>query len=412
MFSRKSFLIVIEVKPNYLPIFNVPYRRNPLFTGHADVLKMIHQRLVLDARPDFTSSYVIYGLGGVGKTQVAIEYSYLHRNDFDIIYWLRADDYETLLTSYSQLYDDAKFRGFTGLCLGDERDLEAIAAQAKLWFENCQDIRWLLVIDNADKLQRDSTSQGHQIETIGNIIPRGQSGCVLVTSRDRSSLGQLASDGEELLVMDEDEAKEFLIKCSKVDSTKLEDATALVRELGRLPLAIEQAGGFIRETGLTIPEYGRLYNANKLDALKEGLSLTHKREYYRETVNTTWNVSFNAVHERDHLASVILQIAAFLDEKKIQKDLFYNAKLCINENDEILSEWKVNKAFGTLMSYSLVRPVKDEESVEMHLLVQSVIRDDDKTDRIQCFMRSAELVQKQFPWGGDSKNLKNCRKYL
>jgi len=134
---------------------------------------MIHQNLVLDARPDFTSSYVIHGLGGVGKTQLAIEYSYLHRSDFDIIYWLRADDYETFLRSYSQLYEDSSFRGLTGLNLRDENNLEKISARIILWFERCQDIRWLLVIDNADKLQRDSTSQGHQIETIGNIIPRG-----------------------------------------------------------------------------------------------------------------------------------------------------------------------------------------------------------------------------------------------
>jgi len=53
---------------------------------------MIHQKLVLNAQPGITSSYVIYGLGGVGKTQLAIEYSYQHRNDFDIIHWLRADD--------------------------------------------------------------------------------------------------------------------------------------------------------------------------------------------------------------------------------------------------------------------------------------------------------------------------------
>ena len=62
--------------------------------------------------------------------------------------------------------------------------------------------------------------------------------------------------------------------------------------------------------------------------------------------------------------------------------------------DEIVSEWKVTKAFGTLMSYSLVRPIKDQ--VEMHLLVQSIINDD-KTDRIQYFMWSTELVQKRFP---------------
>ena len=109
-----------EVKPNYLPIFNIPYRRNPHFTGHASTFQIIHRKLVLEAWPDFTSTYVIYGLGGVGKTQLAIEYSYQRRKDFDFIYWLRADDYDTLLTSYSQPYDDPTFRGFTGLNLGDE----------------------------------------------------------------------------------------------------------------------------------------------------------------------------------------------------------------------------------------------------------------------------------------------------
>src|SRR5579871_5754392 len=95
--------------------------------------------------------------------------------------------------------------------------------------------------------------------------------------------------------------------------TKLEDATALVRELGRLPLAIEQAAGFIRDTGVTIPEYRCLYNANISKAVRKGLSDTHRFEYYRETVGTTWNVSFKAIHERDRLAGVILKVGAFLD---------------------------------------------------------------------------------------------------
>ena len=102
----------------------------------------------------------------------------------------------------------------------------------KSWFENRHDIKWLLVTNNGDKLQRDLALQRLQVETIGNIIPRGQSGCVLVTSHDKSALGQLASDGHELLVMREDEATEVLLKCSKVDSMEFRDATALVKELG------------------------------------------------------------------------------------------------------------------------------------------------------------------------------------
>ena len=132
----------------------MPYRQNPCFTGRTDTLELIHQRLVLNAPSNRTSSYIIYGLGGVGKTQIAIEYSYQHRDDFDIVHWLRADDYDTLLTSYSQLYNDALFQKFTGLNLGDEINSENIAMRLRLWFETCKGIRWLLVIDNADNLGR------------------------------------------------------------------------------------------------------------------------------------------------------------------------------------------------------------------------------------------------------------------
>jgi tetratricopeptide (TPR) repeat protein len=409
------FLIVcLEIKSKYLPIFNVPYRQNDFFTGQTDILKTIHEKLVLNAPPNRTSSYVIYGLGGVGKTQIAIEYSHQHRDNFDIIHWLRADDYETLLASYFQLYEDASFRGLTGLNLGEETDLFTISTRVKSWFENCQGIRWLLVIDNADNLGKSSggtTSHGQQIGTIANIIPRGRSGCVLVTSRDRAANGQLASDGEELLVMNEDDAKEFLHKCSKAALEESEDAAALVRELGRLPLAIEQAGGFMRETRVTTAEYRRLYKANRTEALREGLSDMHRSEYYRETVSTTWSVSFKVIDQKDSLASAILRIAAFLDGKQLQKDLFYGAKFNMDGNEESLSEWKVSKAFGTLMSYSLVRPVEGRESLEMHLLVQSVIRDDARTDRVRCFMESAKLVQRRFPWG-DGNNMKVCHNYL
>jgi tetratricopeptide (TPR) repeat protein len=356
----------------------------------------------LKASLTITSSYVIYGLGGVGKSQIAIEYSYRHRDDFDIIHWLRADNYETLLTSYSQLYHHACFRGFTGLDLGDETDLEKIATSVKLWFENCQAVRWLLVIDNADKLERDNRNSS----IISQLIPRGRTGHVLVTSRAVSAIGQLAPNGQELLVMGEEDATRFLYECSKAEES--EDAAALVGELGRLPLAIEQAGGLIREARVTIAEYRRLYKANISEALREGLSDRHRREYYHETVSTTWNVSVDAIDQKDRLAATIFRIAAFLDGKQIQKDLFYEVELSVDGSREKVSEWQANKAFQTLMSYSLIRPIKDDDALEMHSLVQAVIRDDEKTDRLLCFGKSAELVSRRFPF----ENLRLCRKYL
>lgn len=108
---------------------------------------------MLEARPDFTSIYALYGLGGIGKTQIAIEYAYLHKEEFDIICWLRADDYQTLVSSYVQLAANPIFESFINLNIQDEKDYEIIANSIRLWFENTVEQSWLLIFDNADKLK-------------------------------------------------------------------------------------------------------------------------------------------------------------------------------------------------------------------------------------------------------------------
>ena len=249
------------------------------------------------------------------------------------------------------------------------------------------------------------------MKILASLIPKGRGGCVLVTSRNRAANGQLASLGEELYVMDKENAKSFLFKCSQI-LDEAEEADLLVETLGCLPLAIEQAGGFIRETGISIAEYRELYKSNMTEALKEGLSPAHKQLYYHETIATTWEVSFRAVKEKDSLADTILRISAFLDGKLIQKDLFYGVNLMVRGSEVHASEWEVNKAFRTLMSYSLIHALKERRSVEMHLLVQSVIRDVERSEQLQWFKVSAELVHRRFPWGGDLDNMKDCINYL
>ena len=124
-----------------LPIWNVPYGRNPYFTGREALLEALHQKLTTEHTTTLTQA--ITGLGGIGKTQTAIEYAYRRRKDYRIIWWLRAEELTTLAADYAQLA--------INLNLPEQEATEqAIQIQVvRNWLE--QHMGWLLVFDNAEE---------------------------------------------------------------------------------------------------------------------------------------------------------------------------------------------------------------------------------------------------------------------
>ena len=144
-------------------IWHVPYLRNPHFTGRDELLDELHAKLT-DGRVALTA---LRGMGGVGKTQLALEYAYRHAGDFDLVWWLRAEEPATLLEDYARL------AGPLGLAQAGESELAGVAAAV------CRDLaarsRWLLVFDNA--------SAPNEIEP---LLPKGSGGRVLITSRNPS----------------------------------------------------------------------------------------------------------------------------------------------------------------------------------------------------------------------------------
>src|SRR5436305_1317660 len=367
----------------------------------------MHSHLVLEAKPGFTSSFSLYGLGGIGKTQIAIQYAYQHQKEFDIVCWLRANDWNTLVSSYVELSGDSDLISLGSPKFENENDSIAIANRLKTWFEKKCELKWLLIFDNADNLH-----DTEEMQNVADLIPRGQSGCVLITSRNRARVKKLANAGCEVIEMVESEAMQLFTECSQlsVSDSNEQYVKALIRSLGYLPLAIEQAGSFIQASGISVVRYIALYEANKSDLLKEKLPTNI---YYHETVATTWKISFADVDRQDPLASEMLRLMPFLDGVKIHKDIFETGSKILT------NDWKLSKAtiynleqsFRCLQSYSLIRTLAGDD-VAIHLLVQQVIRENIGPDASSYFVGALKLVSYQFPWGGDLANLGTCLNYL
>ena len=169
-------MVGVGLRPKNVPIFIVLYPQNPQFTGRSDILTAIHNHLVVNSRPGFAAGYALHGLGGVGKTQIAIQYAYEHKCDFDIICWLRANDWNTLVNSYVQLFRISELTSLGIPSWQEDQDYVEVAERIKNWFERENMARWPLIFDNVDKID-----EGDNTRSVVELIPSGQCGCILTT---------------------------------------------------------------------------------------------------------------------------------------------------------------------------------------------------------------------------------------
>src|SRR6266446_760551 len=220
------------------PLWNVPHRRNPFFTGRENVLQRLHEALTRQSTAVLTQVHTqaISGLGGIGKTQTALEYAYRYRDEYRAVLWAKADTREAL---------NADFVSIAGLLHLPEhaaQEQRLAVAAVKRWLEQATD--WLLILDNADELPM-----------VRDFLPTAGNGHVLLTTRARP-MGPLAQR-VELDTMEPEEGALLLLRRAGVLPPGASLATAsaadraqalqLVKELGWLPLAIDQAGAYLEE---------------------------------------------------------------------------------------------------------------------------------------------------------------------
>jgi tetratricopeptide (TPR) repeat protein len=364
------------------PVWNVPYRRNPAFTGRDELLGFLADRLADGGAAAVTQ--VLQGPGGVGKTALAVEYAYRHRAEFDTIWWVRAEEPATLVGDLADLAVALHLPG------ADQADQQLTALAVRRWLEDHD--RWLLVLDNA---QAPDTSTGldSPLACLVDLLPQVLHGQVLVTSRDAG--WEEHADLAELEVLTPEEAVKFLLVRSR--SGGAATAAEVAELLGWLPLALEQAGAYIRETRLPLATY--------LDRLRQFPALTVARGRPRDrdpadTVATTWRVSLERVHPT-HGAVALLEICAFLGPEEIPRELFSQqldpppAELGVLAKDP----FALDKAVAALRRFGLVKA--DEQMLTVHRLLQQVVRDRlDPADEVARVGEAVRLLDQALPFGG------------
>jgi len=217
------------------PVFDVPFRRNPNFTGREDIITTVRYNLNSEGTAVLTQA--ITGLGGVGKTQIAVEYAYRHTHEYDLVWWVNAETAETLTADYIALANMLNLAVKTGA------DQTVFVNIVRYWLENTPR-KWLLIFDNAG-----------EPDQLSEFLPSSRNGQVLITSRNPD--WRQVANVLPIAPFEPEEARQFLFKrTGEHDETA---ANRLAKLLGRLPLALEQAGALIGKRGMPLETYARLF---------------------------------------------------------------------------------------------------------------------------------------------------------
>jgi tetratricopeptide (TPR) repeat protein len=345
-------------------VANLP-PRNPNFAGRAELLDQLHQRLGPGQSAAVVQAQALHGLGGVGKTELALEYAYTHLEDYDLVWWVGA---EQAAAVPGQLIVLARRLGLS------EHD-EQVQTIGALWDALRQRDRWLLVFDNAE-----------DPADLRPWWPPG-SGRVLVTSRTPTWAGLAAAIAVD--VLPRAEAVAFLQRRLKSDDLALVE---LAETLGDLPLALEQAAAYIEQTQMPLHEYLQAFRTHRQKLLDQGAPLAHDG-----TVNATVQLAADRVAHASQPGIELLRLCAFLAPDAIPLDL-------LTEDPEVLppalasaaTDWlDLQEAIRTLRHYSLAD--REPAGLRVHRLVQAVVEDSLSLERAIWVERVIRLLVAGWP---------------
>jgi tetratricopeptide (TPR) repeat protein len=368
------------------PVFNVA-PRNPNFTGRNEVLESLRNQMAT-APVSVVLPVALHGLGGIGKTQVALEYSHRFKADYDVVWWIDAEQPDQINRSLAELATRLELR--VGESLADAALVACNALRSGRPYR-----RWLLVLDNAD-----------EPGDLPDEFPLAGPGRVLITSRNQQSWRQLAK-ALEVNVFDRAESVDHLMH--RVSTLSEADAIRMAEVLGDLPLAIVVAAAWLAETGVPVGEYISRLEDSATKVLSMGQSA-----YYPRSLEATWRVSVERLRSRSLAAVRLLELCSYF-APEISMELIYGQKTieALAQYDSSLRmPMMLGRVTQELSRLALAKVDLNANSIQVHRLVQSYMRDQMDPDRqVETSHRVHEVLAAARPPRGDIDDPRNWGKY-
>jgi tetratricopeptide (TPR) repeat protein len=336
---------IIYGVPKIKPV-NLPYKSiGSNFKGRELFINDLHE--MFSGAADKAVVTAVHGLGGMGKTRLAVEYAWQHIDDYTALLFITATSPDLLKTHIANLCDLLQF-GISGT----DANLEDIKYAAVIDWLN-QYPGWLLVIDNVD-----TQEAAKKIEGLSAQLQRGH---VLITTRtDRWGM-QVKK--KRLDVLDKEDAVAFLLEATDNEREKVandvELAYAIADDVGCLALALEQARAYIVTKELSFEKYRKRWEQSRADVLSW---FDEQLMQYPRSVAVTWQTSFSQLSDA---AITLMNRLAWLSTEPIPKTL-----LAVEWEDA--ENLNAQDAWEELKQYSLTTSTEDKKAFTVHKLVQDV----------------------------------------
>ncbi|QKX63759.1 uncharacterized protein TRUGW13939_10930 [Talaromyces rugulosus] len=399
----KSLLMAIPsqtnidlMKSKQMRHWMVSLARNPRFIGRQDEITKLEELITMQDGP---RRMAITGLGGVGKTQVALELAYRIRDREPecSVFWIPCISHAMIEQMFLHL---SQILGLPDVSPAGAKE------QVKIYLSSKQAGKWLLILDNADDTEM-WFETSHTTSPLDDILPTSEKGRILFTTRNRKLAMKLAPFNV-ISIPDADEKTAVnILERTLADKGLLQDplaSRALLKQLAFLPLAISQASAYIIENNISLSTYLALLQEQEQDAvelLSEDFRDPARYKDTQSSVITTWLISFKQIQNQDQLAADHLSFMACINPRNIPQSLLIKPT----------SKKQGIDALGLLNAYSFTN--SQDMGINMHRLVHISTRNWLRKNELfsHWIQRVADHMQNVFP---DNKhaNRELWREYL